>query len=146
MQLLHSQSVPLILHRLKTGFLIMRLILLYFWLCLHVFVFIALLISQPFDMSHVMRKVDLSICENKGPDQLCSNCIADCTFVLVTWIVQFLRYLLSKLEASSVLCLSAKAGLCRTWLEPPKTSFLMSRLVLYTTYLNDIWILRIFHL
>ena len=28
-------------------------------------------------LSHVMRKLDFCICENKAADQLCSNCTAD---------------------------------------------------------------------
>ena len=28
-------------------------------------------------MSRIMRKPDFCICENKGADQLCSNCTAD---------------------------------------------------------------------
>ena len=28
-------------------------------------------------MSHVMREPDFGLCENKGADQLCSNCTAD---------------------------------------------------------------------
>ena len=28
-------------------------------------------------MSHVMRKPDFCLCEDKGADQLCSNCTAD---------------------------------------------------------------------
>ena len=29
------------------------------------------------DLSHIMRKPDFCICDNKGADQLCSNCTAD---------------------------------------------------------------------
>ena len=44
-----------------------------------------------------MRKPDFCLCETKGADQLCSNC----TFDIVTRIVQFFVYLFSKFEASS---------------------------------------------
>ena len=30
-----------------------------------------------FKMSRVIRKPDFCLCENKGADQLCSNCTAD---------------------------------------------------------------------
>ena len=53
-----------------------------------------------------MRKPTFCICENKGADQLRSNCEADHTFVFATWIVQFLYFLNPKFPASShLLCL-----------------------------------------
>ena len=53
-----------------------------------------------------MGKPTICIGENKGADQLRSNCEADHAFVFATRIVQFLFYLNPKVEASSsFLCL-----------------------------------------
>ena len=51
-------------------------------------------------LSWVMRKTTFCICENKGADQLRSNCEIS-TFVFATWIVQFLFFLNPKFPASS---------------------------------------------
>ena len=32
---------------------------------------------SPYELSRVMTKTDFYLCENKGPNQLCSNCTAD---------------------------------------------------------------------
>ena len=40
-------------------------------------------------MSHVMRKQDICICENKGADQLCVTAQLISVFVFATWIVQY---------------------------------------------------------
>ena len=37
----------------------------------------SLLMYAPYRRSCVMRKLDVRLCENKGTDQLCSNCTAD---------------------------------------------------------------------
>ena len=53
-----------------------------------------------------MGKPTICIGENKGADQLHSNCEADHAFVFATRIVQFLFYLNQKFQASSsFLCL-----------------------------------------
>ena len=54
-------------------------------------------------MLDVLMRGKPTICigENKGADQLCSNCKADHTFVLATRIVQFLYFLNPKFQASS---------------------------------------------
>ena len=49
-----------------------------------------------------MRKHDFSICENKGADQLHSNCTADQRLCFATLIVQPLFFLNPKFSASSV--------------------------------------------
>ena len=80
-------------------------------------------------MSRIVRKPDFCLCENKGADQLRSNCEADQRLCF--------RYsdstisLLPKSEISSFLPFSetAQTGLCRTWSETPKTGFLASRLI-----------------
>ena len=78
-----------------------------------------------------MRKPDICICENKDADQLRGNREADQRLCF--------RYtdstipLLSKSEISSLYpsSLIVQPGLCRTWSETPKTSFLRTRLILY---------------
>ena len=68
-------------------------------------------------MSHVTRKPDFCLCENKGTDQLRSNC----AFVLAL-------SLLFKSKISSFYAASGTVhvGLCQTWSETPKTGFLAS--------------------
>ena len=57
-------------------------------------------------LSRHMGKPTICICENKGADQLRSDCKADHAFVFATRIVQFLFYLKPKFQASSsFLCL-----------------------------------------
>ena len=78
-----------------------------------------------------MRKPDFSICENKDADQLCGNRTADQRLCF--------RYtdsaipLLPKNEIISLLpsSLIVQPGLCRTWSESPKTSFLRMRLIYF---------------
>ena len=75
-----------------------------------------------------MRKPDFCLCENKGADQLRSNCEADQRLCF--------RYtdstipLLSKSKISSFYpaYVTVQVGLCQTWSEIPKTGFLASRL------------------
>ena len=65
-------------------------------------------------MSRHMRKPTICIGENKGTDQLCSNCKVDqhLSFFL------FLYFLNTKFPASNHLVLTVQPGLCWTWLEP----------------------------
>ena len=71
-------------------------------------------------MSHVMRKPDFGLCENKDADQLCSNCTADQCLcfrytdsTITLLIVQYLFFLNPNFQAST--SVSAQAGLCQTW-------------------------------
>ena len=76
-----------------------------------------------------MGKPDFCLCENKGADQLCSNCTTDQRLCF--------RYsdskisLLPKSEISSFqpATVTVQAGLCWTWTETPKTGFLAPRLI-----------------
>ena len=58
----------------------------------------------------LMRKLDVFIRENKGVDQLCSNCTLHSTSVFATGIVQFLFYLYPKYQASMLPCIREKSG------------------------------------
>ena len=76
-----------------------------------------------------MRKPDFCLCENKGADQLRSNCEADqrlCFHYTDSTISPLLRDKISRFWLSSVI---VQAGLCQTWSETPKTGFLASRLI-----------------
>ena len=76
-----------------------------------------------------MRKPDFCQGENKGADQLRSNCEADqCLCVCYT---DSTISLLSKSKISSLWSFSVlvQLGLCRTWSETPKTGFLASWLI-----------------
>ena len=83
-------------------------------------------------MSRVTRKPDFCLCENKGADQLRSNCEADQR--LCFGYTDSTLSLLIKSEISSFYAASGTVhvGLCQTWLEIPKTGFLASRLKLYS--------------
>ena len=75
-----------------------------------------------------MRKPDFCLCENKGADQLRSNCEADqrlCFRYTDSTISLLLKSEISSFYLSSV---AAQAGLCQTWSETPKTGFVASRL------------------
>ena len=76
-----------------------------------------------------MRKPDFCLCENKGADQLRSNCEADQR--LCFRYTDSTLSLLIKSEISSIYAASGNVhvGLCQTWLETPKTGFLTSRLI-----------------
>ena len=64
-------------------------------------------------LSRIVRKPDVSLCENKGTDQLRSNCEADQCLFFATHIVQFL-FFNPKFQASVIV----QVGLCQTWSEP----------------------------
>ena len=80
-------------------------------------------------LSRVTRKPDFCLCENKGADQLRSNCTADQR--LCFRYTDSTLSLLIKSEISSFYAASGTVhvGLCQTWLETPKTGFLASRLI-----------------
>ena len=82
-----------------------------------------------------MRIPAFCICENKDADQLCANREADKRLCF--------RYLDSTIPLLSKLLPSPEAvhpGLCPTWLEIPKTGFLMTRLKNenHCLYLNEL--------
>ena len=69
-----------------------------------------------------MRKPAFSICKNKGADQLHSNCAADqrlCFHYIESTIPLLPESEITSLLQSSV---DVQAGLCRMWLESPKTA------------------------
>ena len=77
-----------------------------------------------------MRKTDLYLCENKGADQLRSNCEADqrlCFHYTDSTIPLLPKPEISSLYPSSI---AAQTGLCQTRSETWKTGFLGSRLKL----------------
>ena len=83
-------------------------------------------------MNRIVRKPDFCLCENKGADQLRSNCEADqrlCFRYTDSTVSLLLKSEISRFYPSSV---DAQLGLCQTWSETPKTGFLVSRL----TYRN----------
>ena len=73
------------------------------------------------------KKADFCLCENKGADQLRSNCEADQR--LCFRYTDSTLSLLIKSEISSFYAASGTVhvGLCQTWSETPKTGFLASR-------------------
>ena len=84
---------------------------------------------QFYYMGRDVRKPDFCICENKDADQLRGNRIADqrlCFRYMDSTIPLLSKSKISRLEPSSV---AVQPGLCRTWLETPKTGFLRTRLI-----------------
>ena len=66
-------------------------------------------------MSRIVRKPDFCLCENKGADQLRSNCEADqrlCFRYMNSKIPLLPKSEISSVYPSSV---GAQAGLCQTW-------------------------------
>ena len=77
-----------------------------------------------------MRKPDFCICKNKDADQLRGNCEADqhlCFRYIDSTIPLLSKSEISRLKPSSV---AVQPGLCWTWSDTPKTSFLTTRLIL----------------
>ena len=75
-------------------------------------------------MSRAMRKPDFCLCENKGADQLRSNCEADqrlCFRYTDSTIPLLLKYDISNVYPSSE---ATQTSLCQTCSETPKTGFL----------------------
>ena len=84
-----------------------------------------------------MRKPDFCQGENKGTDQLRSNCEADQRLVFATQIVQFLVYLYPKFQASS---LRLYRPVCvRTGRKPRRPFFLRHGLMFYVIVIKDIF-------
>ena len=80
-------------------------------------------------MSRDVRKPDFCICENKDADQLRGNREADqrlCFRCKDSTIPLFPKSEISSILPSSV---AAQPGLCRTWSDTLKTSFLKTRLM-----------------
>ena len=76
-----------------------------------------------------MRKPDFCLCENKGADQLRSNCEADqrfCFRYTDSTLSLLIKYEISSFYAASG---TVHVGLCQSWLEIPKTGFLASQLI-----------------
>ena len=65
--------------------------------------FYKLVLINTYNRRYIVRKLDFWLCDNKGADQLRSNCEADHAFVFATLIVQFLFFLNPKFQASSLL-------------------------------------------
>ena len=75
--------------------------------------------------SHILRKLDFYLCENKAADQLCSYCIAQhlCFCYMDSTIPLLPKSKISSFEQSSV---AVHAGLCQTWLETLNTVSLLA--------------------
>ena len=76
-----------------------------------------------------MRKTDFCLCENKGADQLRSNCEADQRLCFCYTDSAISLLLKSEISRSYPSSLTVQIGMCQTWSETPKTGFLMSGLI-----------------
>ena len=90
-----------------------------------------------------MRKPDICLCENKGADQLRSNCEADqrlCFRYTDSTIPLLLKSEISSFYPSSV---AAQDDLCCTSSETQKTGFLVSQLfiiwLIVTQHRDQTW-------
>ena len=82
-------------------------------------------------MRRVVRKLDFCICKNKGTDQLRGNREADqrlCFRYMDSTISLLPKDEISSLKPSFV---AVQPGLCGTWSETLKTSFLRTRLIYF---------------
>ena len=81
-------------------------------------------------MSRVMRKTDFCLCENKGADQLRSNCEADQRLCFRFTDSTTRPLLIPKISRFWLSSENVQASLCQTESKNPKTGFLASRLKL----------------
>ena len=75
-----------------------------------------------------MKRPDFSLCENKGADQLCSNCTADQHHCFCYMASTIPLCHISKNSSFQPASVTVHADLCRTWSETPKTGFLRLQL------------------
>ena len=80
-------------------------------------------------MSRIVRKPEFCLCENKGADQLRSNCEADQRLCFSYTDSTISLLLKSEISSFYPAFMTAQVGLCQTWSEAPKTGFLASRLI-----------------
>ena len=71
-----------------------------------------------------MRKPDFCMSENKGADQLRSNCEADQRLCFRYTDSKIPLLLASEISSFKHAFVTVQAGLCQTWSKTPKTSFL----------------------
>ena len=104
-----------------------------------------LLVFLELRLGLVMRKPDLSICENKDADQLRGNREADQRLCFRN--TDSTTPLLPKSKISSLWPFSVvvQPGLCGTWSETPKTGFLRTRLASFWTILGGCLLLTPLH-
>ena len=77
-------------------------------------------------VNNAMRKPDFCIGENKGADQLCSNCTADHRLCFRFFTdIKYLKLLATFCD----FVVTVQISLCQTWSETSKTGSLASRLV-----------------
>ena len=69
-------------------------------------------------MSRVKRKTDFCLCENKGADQLCSNCTPDQCLCF-----HYTDSSIPVLRISKISSVGVQTGLCWTWSENPEDRF-----------------------
>ena len=74
-----------------------------------------------FQMSRIMRKLVFCLSENKGADQLRSNCEADQRLCFRYTDNTILLLLKSEISSFYPFPVASQDGLCQTWSETPKT-------------------------
>ena len=89
--------------------------------------------KQQLHLSRVMRKSDFCLGENKGADQLCSNCPADQRLCFRYSDSTIPRLLISKISSFYLSSVTVHPGLCQTWSETQTVCFLTHRLIYLPT-------------
>ena len=82
-----------------------------------------------FQMSRIMRKLVFCLSENKGTEQLRSNCEADQRLCFRYTDNTILLLLKSEISSFYPFPVAAQAGLCQTLSETPKTGSNVTRLL-----------------
>ena len=72
-------------------------------------------------MGRIVRKPDFCLCENKGADQLHSNCEAD-QRLCFRYMDSTISFLKSEISSFKPAYMTVQVGLCQTWSETPKTA------------------------
>ena len=81
------------------------------------------------DMRHVMTKPAFAICKQQGRRSACASTQSDQAFVIrcLDSIIPVLAT--AEISRPKLISVDKQAGLSHTWLNPPKTGFLMTWLI-----------------
>ena len=97
-------------------------------------------------LSRALRKLDFCLCENKGPDQLRSNCEADQHLCFLYTDSTLSLLLKSEFQASSLHSEDVQASLCQNWSETSTgflASLLISSILFVLSLVGSLWIKRV---
>ena len=87
-------------------------------------------------MSHIMTKPDFAIYEQQRCRSACGLHSLISAFVVRCRDSIIPLFSISKISSLYLASLAAQASLCLTWLQPPKTSFVVTRLIWHKEVLS----------